>query len=48
MPTTRASLDPIHRTTAEPTAENAVKDVYSTPSEIDPRFTSCERERRHG
>lgn len=42
MPTTSARLDPIHRTTAEPTAENAVKDVYSTPSEIDPRFSSCE------
>ena len=41
MPSTSARLDPIRRTTGEPTTENAVNDVYSSPSDIDPRLPSC-------
>lgn len=46
MPSTSARLDPIPRTTGEPTTENAVNDVYSKPSDIDPKLPSCVREPR--
>uniref|UniRef100_A0A0E0JBB7 Uncharacterized protein n=1 Tax=Oryza nivara TaxID=4536 RepID=A0A0E0JBB7_ORYNI len=41
---TSARLDPIRRTTGEPTTENAVNDVYRSPSDTDPRKTKRKAE----